>query len=356
MKNILSIFCLALLLTSTAGIAAGSGDFLFSQSEDSKHIIVNNRILATVNGKHISVVDIMKKMDVLFYKQYPEYTSSTVARFQYYKLNWKQVLEDLVDKEMVLADAEEAKLPIANGDIRQEMEMSFGPNIVMNLDKAGLTFDEAWKMMKNDILLKRMVHYRANARAIRQVTPQDIRKAYEEYSKDHILPEKWEYTVVSIRDNDVARGAETANLAHQLLVQQTAKLENLIDEIKASNNVAEEIKISVSDAFSHTEKELSPAYLDVLANMNAETFSQPVAQKGRDKNTVYRIFYLKKHTQAGPPLFQDVANNLKEVLLDVAVEKETMAYLNKLREHYHVQESGELQMLLSEGFEPFILR
>src|SRR5665647_380424 len=111
MKKIL--FPLFLTLLASTAIEAKQDSFLFGH-EDNVHILVNNRVLAKVNGKAISVIDVMKKMDVLFFRQFPQYTSSVPARFQYYQANWKNVVKDIVDKELILADAAENTLPVTN--------------------------------------------------------------------------------------------------------------------------------------------------------------------------------------------------------------------------------------------------
>src|SRR6202035_4022048 len=90
-----SLFISALL--TLAMPTQGSCDSLFFGQE--AQILVNNRILAKVNGKAISVIDLMKKLDMLFYRQFPEYTSSMQARFQFYQANWKHVFQELLDKE-----------------------------------------------------------------------------------------------------------------------------------------------------------------------------------------------------------------------------------------------------------------
>ena len=63
-------------------------------------------------------------------------------------MNWKYVLQELIDKELILGDAEEKKVAITAGDVRQEMENMFGPNIIANLDKIGLSMDEALKIVR----------------------------------------------------------------------------------------------------------------------------------------------------------------------------------------------------------------
>lgn len=352
-----TILFLSLIVPLAYGniLHAKSEPFMLGQ-EAPAHIFVNNRILTKVNGKAISVVDIMKKMDLLFYKQFPQYTSSVQARFQFYQMTWQQVLEDLIDKELVLADATEKKLPITGGDVRQEMESLFGPNIIVNLDKVGLTYDEAWKMVREDIIIRRMIYMRANLKAFKLVTPQLVRDAYEGYAKEHILPQQWLYTVVTIRDSDSKRGAEVAQAAYHLLSEEKKPLSDLANTIKEMPNSDPATKVTVSEDYKHEEKELPPANKEILETLQANSFSQPIAQKSRtDKSTVFRIFYLKEKTAGGAVPFNEVEDRLRQELMDKAVDDATVAYLDKLRKHYHIKEN-HLKEILSEDFQPFVLR
>src|SRR5262249_20356447 len=144
MKKNIILFVLCLQLGAST-LQAQSNKMLFGN--ENKKIFVNNRILAKVNGKAISIMDIMKKMDLLFYKQFPQYAGSTEARHQFYSLYWKNALQDSIDKELIMADAKEAKLEVTGGEIRQELEALFGPNIIANLDKAGISYDDAAEMI-----------------------------------------------------------------------------------------------------------------------------------------------------------------------------------------------------------------
>lgn len=340
----------------TCSTAHAKGDpFLFGQ-EQNLQIVVNNRILAKVNGKAISVVDVMKKMDILFYRQFPEYTSSVNARYQFYQANWKYILHELIDKELILADAEEVKLPVTGGDVRQEMETLFGPNIIVNLDKVGLSFDDAWKIVQGDITLRRMLFYRVNAKAIRNVTPQVIREAYESFAKDNIRPDTWTYQVISIRDRDPTKGAEAALAAHQLLTEDGVSLKDLPDRAKEMKSVGKKTVITVSNDLQHTDKEVSQTYKDILSPLKQGQYSQPTAHKSRtDKSTVFRIFYLKDVIPGGLIPFGEVENDLKNKLLDEAITNESKLYLDKLRQHFDVHESHFKEMY-SDDFQPFMLK
>lgn len=314
-------------------------------------IIINNRILAKVNGKAISVIDLMKKMDMLFYRQFPEYTSSIQARFQFYQANWKHVFQEFLDKELILADATENKLPISSGDVRQEMESLFGPDIINNLDKIGLAFDEAYKMVQADITIRRMIYIRVQNKVIREITPQSIRDYYEQYAKENIRDNEWHYQVISIRDKEAAKAAQLANLAYQSLVTDKTPLSELSKKINAQNP-ALSASLSISEEFQHKEKDLSDAFREIISKQNPGSYSEPLLQKSRASNsTLYRIFFLKEMKPGGTVPFQELETQLKEKLLDKALERETAAYLKKLRQHFDIQTNN-----LDENFEPFALR
>jgi len=353
MKKI--IFPLTFLtFLASASIDAKPESFLFG-SEDALHILVNNRILAKVNGKAISVIDVMKKMDMLFYRQFPEYTSSIPARFQFYQVNWKHVISDLIDKELILADAVENKLPLTNGDIRQEMETLFGPNIIMNLDKIGMTYDEAWSIVKGDISLRRMLYYKVNSKAMRELTPQALRLSYNEFAKDNITPESFKYSVISVRDQNSERGKEIAETIQKELADQITSLEQLQEKLK-EQSFGKETTVSISEEFHHNEKEMSNAYKEIVIKLDSNTFSPAIAQKSRaDQSMVYRIFYLSNKNLGGVVPFVQVESKIKDKLLNTAIEKETTAYLKKLREHFDVQES-HLTELSDEDYQPFTMK
>jgi hypothetical protein len=348
------IFLFSLLSILCLNLEAKPGDgFLFGN--ENTDIVVNNRILAKVNGKAISVIDVMKKMDVFFYRQFPQYTSSPEARFQFYQMNWKDMLEDLIEKELILADAEEVKFPVTNGDVRKEMETLFGPNIITNLDKIGMSYEEAWNIVKGDITIRNMLFFRVNSKALRKVTPQTVREAYDEYAAKNPRKDEWNYYVISVRDPNPARGSQVANFAHDLLNKKT-EIKELLTKLNEHHTLEKETVINVSDVFKHSETDLSAAYKEILLTLKSGEHSQPVAQKSRaDNSTVYRIFYLEKLVPGGTIPFNEVENILKDQLLEEALEQESHAYIEKMKKHYDLQENL-LSNPQDQDFQPFSLK
>ncbi len=346
----LSIF----LIIASAPLSLAAEPFLFGKA-DNAHIEVNNRVLAYVNGKAITVIDVMKKMDMVFYKHFPEYTSSPHARFQYYQINWKSTLQELIDKELILADAVENKVPLTPGDVRQEMETLFGPNIIANLDKIDLSFDEAFKIVQGDLLLQRTMMIRVNSKAMRSVTPLVIREAYNEYAAKNMKEEAWHYQVVTIRNPDSANGAETANLSHKMLTEDKIELNNLLKALKSGDSLGKSV-VTVSDALYHTQGEMADLIKTTLSNMESGEISQPIAQKSRtDNSTVFRIIVLLEKVPAGAVPYSEIENQIKNGLYDKAISKESEAYLKKLRSHYAIQDNYISEMV-PEDFKPFSIK
>lgn len=356
MKKLFLLSLIALSGTS-ALIHAKNDSLLLNSSTQEPYIVVNNKILAKVNGTPITVMDVMKKMDLIFYQQYPQYSSSPQARFQYYQANWKYMLSEMIDKELVLADAKEIKMTVSAGDVRQEMESLFGPNIIENLDKVGMTFTEASQLLESDIMLRRMMYTRAQSKAIAQVTPQVVRKFYDEVAKDLIRDNEWVYSVITIRHKDSQKAAEAAHLINQWLVEEKLPLKELEAKYKSSPPPHKyPPSLNISEEFKTKEKELSDTYKSILVTLTPDTYSAPIVQKSRvDNSTVVRIFYLKTMTPGGVVPYAELEDKIKDKLIAEAVTKETEAYFKRLRQHFNVQED-QIKDVINSDFQPFVLK
>lgn len=352
----LNFLSLLLITAGTAESAIGGGmDPGYLTQTAPQHIEVNNRILAKVNGKGVSLIDVMKKMDMIFYGQYPEYAEIVPARYQFYMMHWKEVEKQLVDKELILADVEESKLPVSNGDVRQEMELMFGPNMIENLEKAGLSFDEAFKIVKGDIAIRRMMMAKVQGKAMRSVTPQAIHEAYEEYAKNNVRSHEWIYYVISVRDPNDKEGEESANTVYKILAVDNVPLKDFIEKFKESG-VGKNSAINISEELHHKDLEVSEAYKEVLFKLDSGTYSKPTMQQSRrDRSKVWRIFYLKQMVPGGMVPFDEVEEQIKDNLIDDAADKETDLYFKKLREHFSVEEM-DYNSDGQDAYQPFLLK
>lgn len=331
---------------------------LESQPKQPQHIQINNRILAKVNGKAISTYDVTKKLDMHFYREFPEYLDYLPGRYQFYNANWRTILEELINKELILADAQEHKIEVTNGDIRQEIESAFGPNIIANLDKAGMNYDEAAKIMQGDIIIQRVLQFKVNAPALRTVTPSRIRKAYEEYIRDPAngRSTQWIYQVVTIRDRTAQKSRETAERVHQLLKEEKVAYNDLLKTLKERKLAGRKTKVTVSADIKNHEGELSESYKEVLQSLEPGMISEPNQQKSRQDNaTVYRIFILKEKIPGGVPSYKEMESRLKEKLLNEVAGNETEQYLKKLKQHFHFRDQ-DINETIPSDYQPYVLK
>lgn len=317
-------------------------------------IVVQNRILATVNGKNISVIDVMKKMDVYLARAYPEYAKSNTHRYQFFTQNWKRILNQMIDNELIVADAERLEMKITDGDIRELIHERFGPNVIVTLDQLGLTYDEARDMTYNEIASQRMTWYRVHSKALNRVGPQSIKTAFQDHVVKNPPKEEWKYQVISIRGKTEQLGNIYAQKAQAVIKNEPLPFEELAKLLKDQTVEDENISVTVSDEYCVEGKALSDSHKAVICNLSPGTYSEPTSQVSRDKSVVHRIFYLKDHTVSPPPKF-DVAmvGNLQDELIEKEIEQEFPLYITKLRKQFNFDEKS-LEAIPTD-FQPFSL-
>jgi hypothetical protein len=320
---------------------------------DSAELVVQNRILAKVNDKKISVLDLVKKMDVFLSRFYPDVLNSSTGRYQFYATNWRDILEQMVDQELILADGNTKELKATDAEVRELMMQRFGPNIMSSLDQLGMTYEEAREMISTEIVVQKMTWYRVNNKAIQKIQPQDIKIAYQEYCKKNPPLEKWKYQVFSLKADTPEKSQELSERAYQLLQEPGSSFASVAEQLIAENP---HVSISVSQDYDVDSKGVSAPHREVLSTLTPTKTSAPVAQVSRvDQTTVYRIFHLKEYAFKATPTFESVCEKLKDTLVDQSIARETKLYINKLRDHYGF-DSEHLQQMIPSDFEPFSLR
>jgi hypothetical protein len=335
---------LALFLVVSFGLAANP---MIDFSKDQK-IAVQNTILSKVNGKTISMMDVKKKMDMVFHQHYSHLAHSNQARLQYYEVSWRRTLMDMIDNELIIADALDKEIKLTDADVREVMEERFGPNVLQTLDKIGLSYDETWKMVKDELIVQRMSWWFIHSKAMSSVTPQDIRQAYRRYIKENPAYSEWKYRVISIKTDQPTD--TLAHKVHQLLLESDQEPSSLESALKSLETAG--ASITLSNEYVAKTAELSDLHKACLAPLTPGCYSQPSFQMSRDKKNVYRIFYLIAKNEHPVPAFEDLAIQLKNDLVQKAAVAESQHYFTKLRKHYGFDSPNALP----EDLHPFSLQ
>lgn len=300
---------------------------------------INNAILAKVNDKSISVLDVVKKMDMLFYSNYPDLAESEAAKYKFYQVGWKRVLDEMINSELMIADSEDKELKLSDGEVREEMESRFGPNVLMTLNEMNLSYDEAFTIVKNEMIVQRMSWYYAHSKALQNVTPQMIRNSYANYCQENPPKEEWVYQIITL---DPSSEEE-----EQKFFQLCQNKEFTLDDLQKDSD-----SITTSSPYSVSPKDLSESYYQFLEPLAEGEYSEPVTHIRRtDKKKVWRVFYVEKKEQEETPNFHNLYQKLSNQLLEEKASLYLEEYVQKLRKQYHFSEEK-----IVDHFEPFSIQ
>jgi hypothetical protein len=333
-------FFISLLLTFPL-LSASPLDFALEQNYP-ENIVVNNRVLLKVNGKTITVMDVVRKMDLLFYRQYPELASSVVARYQFYASGWRSILGAVIDDSLILADAEEKGVTINDGEVREELEKLFGPDVVLNLDQLGMTLSEAFDLLKTELTVQRMTSMMVRSKAMTEISPQSVKKRYDNMLLKNPPQNFWVYQILSIRGD---QHEQVANEVYHLIQEQNISFESL-----ASHFEHEGVELAYSEEFRQSARELSLAYRSVLETLSVGSVSAPVSSRNGS-----RIFCLKRVERDEPRNFREIEDELKQELMREAMAKYNAEYRQKLRGHFDITENY-LTQAVPQTLQPFALK
>ncbi len=343
-----------LLFTVFIGITnlqANPSSFLTPPSTEGR-LAMQNRILTRVNENTITVLDVMQKMALFLQKNYPEQSTSPLARSQFYISSWREFLHQMIDQELILADAKHMEVKISDKDVRESLLKRFGPNVMLTLDKIGVPFDKAKKLINDEMAIERMNWFRVHSKAYERISPKHIKLAYKEYVTNNPPTKELEYQVLSIRSSNSTDAKALTDRAYALLKDKTADFSTLLEHLPDSD----EISISISTPYQTKESELSKAHSKALSTLQTEEFSTPTSQVSRfDNNEVFRIFFLKSQTETTPRTFEEMEKELKEELFGSAISTLTDEYVAKLRQQYGY-ELKYLKETIPEDFQPFSMQ
>lgn len=331
----------ALLSFSTCFAAMPGKEMRFDQNLP-ENIVINNRILLKINGTPVTVMDVVKKMDMLFYRQYPDLSNSTLARYQFYTAAWRSILGAVVDEALIETDAKEKNIEITDGEVREELEKLFGPDVVLNLDKAEMSLEEAFKLLKTELIVQRMNAIMVRSKAMTEVPPMRVKELYEKKLTDNPPQNKWVYQILSVRGDDREKVAQEA---FRLINEQKMPFEAIVQQLQS-----ETANLSISEEYSREEGSLSLAHKAILSTLSSGACSVPSEREG-----VTRLFCLKQFEEGHPSSFNEQANQLRQELVQEASARLNKAYREKLRNYYGLTDAY-LNAMVPQDLEPFALR
>ncbi|OGN60126.1 MAG: hypothetical protein A3F40_05090 [Chlamydiae bacterium RIFCSPHIGHO2_12_FULL_27_8] len=306
-------------------------------------IYINNTILAKVGDETISVYDVKKQLDLNFSKSFPDLQDSISAKFQFYSTGWEQILEELINTKLILLDAQKKELKISDAEIREELENRYGPNILTNLQMKELTYDEAFKNIKEEFIMQRMLWYFVRSKAFQKATPEAIKHSYRMHAKKNPAYKFFSYHTISFKTEDKGK-TEILNKFISEIKEKTLGIEeakNLLEKEYKNSNIV------ISPIYQQKSIDLSKSYQEVLTNLGKNEFSLPL-ESNRNNSYTYKVFYLVNIENKEAENFSSVSNKLKDEIMQKAIVDESENYFNRLKKENPVE-----RVILPSNFKPF---
>jgi hypothetical protein len=350
---------LSSVLLPISCLFSNPSNFYNSTPSHEQQINYHNRPLIKINGKTISLVDVIKRLDMQILKNAPYILNDVQAKHQYYASNWRFAFNELVEQELVLLDAEALKFTISEGDIREDLESSLGSNLISKLDLIGVTLEEAKKMTENEMIVRQMLWFKAYSKALQAVTPEAIKLAYTEALIKEQLNQKeqWCYQVLTVKCKDPHKAEKVANEAYQLL-QNSSVMASIPDVLKntiGAKSVNPDFEVTISKDIVVDNQSVSKAHFEILSSLHENEYSKPICQQLKNsKETVQRIFHLKNHTKQEVKKFEELASTIKDKLTQASADKEKKIYIDILKEKYLVTDQ-EITEVIPKDYDPFAL-
>lgn len=319
-------------------------------SSHTPQLMINNRPLAKINGKVISLYDVIKKMDLFLFEYAPEATLLSAEKYQFYMSRWETTLDEMIADELILMDAAKKEVKISDGEVREMLQERFGPNIRASLDKVNLEYDEARDLIRSNLIVNQLIGMKVHAKAFHIVTPELIKEAYTSYVTDHPPQEQWKYQVLSIRGEDPILCGTVAQKAYEALLEKKQSLDTIATALEA-----EEVTLNASEDYLGETKKISKAHFEVIQSLTPGSISKPISQVSRyDKSGVLRIFHLKDVTKSLPETFDEMHDTLKNQLLFQTSDSEKKHYIESLSKRFGYATHSP-KFLLPEDYHPFLL-
>ena len=103
------------------------------------------------------------------------------------------------------------------GDVREEIQKRFGPNVLSNLNKINMSLSEAKEWIRSELGAQQMAWFKAYSKAQQSITPNIIKATYAAFLTTSPGKEEWTYQTLSIRGSSDKLCQDIAKKAHNIL-------------------------------------------------------------------------------------------------------------------------------------------
>ncbi|SPN74161.1 hypothetical protein C10C_1030 [Chlamydia serpentis] len=320
-------------------------NFLESREANPAGLAIHDRILFKVDEENVvTTLDVIHKLNLLFYNSYPHLIDSFSARSQYYTAMWPVVLESVIDEFLMVADAKEKKISTDPTSVNQEIEEMFGRDLSPLYAHFEMTANDIFNVIDRTLTAQRVMGMMVRSKVMLKVTPGKIREYYKQLEEEASKKIIWKYRVLTVKAN-------TESLASQIADKVRARLnegKNWDKDRLSALVVSQGGQLVCSDEFSRENSELSESHKQEL---DAIGYPEEFCGLPKAHKSGYKLYMLLDKATGSVESLDLMEPKIKQHLFALEAESVEKQYKDKLRKRYGY-DASMITKLLSEEAPP----
>lgn len=349
-------FLLTLLLIgfSTQGLSLYSYTDSSAKAADQvvRHVGLSPQVLWKSITGTITSYDLVKQMDLMLLHQGRSIPAN--LKQDYYKASWQSVLQNMVERDLILQQAHEKDFKVERHEVIDEITRRLGNNYIVVLDKENIPLNDLIEDIEKELLVQRMIYIKVHYKAQRALTLGAISERYNEYLRNNparTLVTFDLYTLKTKADSlDSSLGEALLDLEKRLLSQR------LLSDIELKEMSEQEVSISRLN-FNQVDQsklnELLASKAQELSEGALSYWNIPEAREANEPNTQAKLIHLLKREEEHPKSLNTLRDQLEHELFNIHLEKASQAYIKQLYSTYEEELSELTQRIERQEIHPF---
>lgn len=303
-----------------------------NQTQVRKNVV--DRYAAKVNERAITVGEILDIVE----PQQQELQRISSSEAEYYEnldRLFKTILNDLIEKELIIEDYKNAggALPdrYVNEEIKRVIHSSFGGNEALferMLTERRMTREEYKQTIREKIIVGMMTSDRVTRRA--RVTPKQIRDAYDENIEEFAIPEGIKFRAIILNRGTTAEEQQVKREEAENILK---KLKDGADFAQIAKTASEGPNAEQGGDFPWVELESLPDILKDELKMVSTGEISGIISSGE---ALY-IIKVEGRREAGYLTFEEVRERINEVLLMEEQQRLHDQWISQLKKTNYVK-------------------
>ncbi|WP_407918990.1 hypothetical protein [Chlamydia ibidis] len=320
-------------------------NYLGQTLEDPAGIAIHDRVLFKITETEVvTTLDVIHKLNLLFYSSYPHLLDSLPARSQYYAAMWPVVLESVIDEFLMVADAKAKKIYVDPTTVNQEIESMFGRDLSVFQTHFDMSSEDIFNVIHRTLVAQRVMGMMVRSKVMLKVTPGKIREHYQKLVEEAANTFQWKYCVITIKAANSSLCSQIADKVYARLNETKSWNKDRLSALVLSKGG----QMSCSEEFVRGDKDLSEIHRKELQEIEANS---SMCGLPKEHKSGYKLYVLLEKSQNTLQPLDELENQIKQHLFMSYIEEIEGKYKQKLRSRYGF-DSSMIAKLLSEEAPP----